>query len=801
MRGWISKSRVRKAKTRLKKGEAAGPRRSLRGLSRPLVGLLVFWLLWLSAVILLLGSRRSRIWSLAVGQAAPETVIAEVDFECGNVTLTKANQDQAAAAVPPVFAIDYTQYDAVANSIERFFNRIAQIRKQTGAENPDAVRAATIDALELLDIQLTAAETLGLAPEGQESDVASLIKKHLRSVWARGIVAQSERDNLFRGFAKVGSVSVQSAAGEPAVPMSLAEMPTPPRALQMVQDRVAADFPGGKLPKQAVASLLQTWVRPNLSNLIYDLRTTEALREKARADAAEVTMVVRSGDTIVRQGQQVVPQILEKLRMHYSRTKEAETPFDRAFNLVGNGGLLMVGLFVSACLLAILRPELLRRNAVLVLFFLISLMTLLLCRVLLLASHNVRWAMPAVVEFLLPLSLGPLLVTVLVGSTAALVLGAWLSFVMAVLAGHSFTVLVTGLVATVVAAYVARDTRKRLKVFKAGLLVGLAEATCALAVGALNQQAAAVLLWQALACAASGLFSAVVVLLLVPLFEALFKITTNITLLELSDLGHELLQRLAMEAPGTYHHSLVVANLAQAAAGEVGANSLLAMVGAYFHDIGKLTKPEFYSENIQHSDNPHDTLSPSMSALVILSHVKEGVSLGLQYKLPRPILDIIREHHGTSLVSYFYHKALEERGETAPNGGKTAAPTPVEEGGFRYSGPKPASNEAALISLADAVEAASRSIEKPTPARLTTLVNEVVAARLEDDQLAACTLTFADLTRVKRSFIFSLTNMLHGRVSYPKDENRDKQQADGVSAKQAPNKDAHSVPAGTGRPA
>jgi hypothetical protein len=238
-------------------------------------------------------------------------------------------------------------------------------------------------------------------------------------------------------------------------------------------------------------------------------------------------------------------------------------------------------------------------------------------------------------------------------------------------------------------------------------------------------------------------------------------------------MGNPLLQRLAMEAPGTYHHSIMVANLGAAAAREIGANELLVRVCAYFHDIGKLTKPEFFIENAQYRHNPHDDLAPSMSTLVITSHVKEGLTLAMRHKLPRVVLDGIREHHGTGLVSYFYHRARQQK-EAEQSAGSTRNGD-VQEQDFRYPGPRPTTPEMAILSLADSLEAASRSMEKPTASRIENLVSEIIRSKLDDGQLNETRLTLAQLSAIRRSFVFTLTNMLHGRVAYPQDENRNKQ--------------------------
>ena len=252
----------------------------------------------------------------------------------------------------------------------------------------------------------------------------------------------------------------------------------------------------------------------------------------------------------------------------------------------------------------------------------------------------------------------------------------------------------------------------------------------------------------------------------IPLFENVSNYN-RITLLELSDMGHPLLQKMAIQAPGTYHHSLMVATLAQNAAETVGANSLMVRVCAYYHDIGKMAKPEFFAENIQNGNNPHDELSPHMSAIVIISHVKEGLALAKRHKLPKPILDAIEQHHGNGLIHYFYNKAMDINSNDNLN-----------EADFRYGGAPARSPEMVILSLTDAVEAASRSIQKPTPQKISNLVDEIFSIKLQDGQLDYAELTMSEINTIKESLIFSLTNMLHGRLAYKPDENLSKKSTD-----------------------
>ena len=261
-------------------------------------------------------------------------------------------------------------------------------------------------------------------------------------------------------------------------------------------------------------------------------------------------------------------------------------------------------------------------------------------------------------------------------------------------------------------------------------------------------------------CMLNGLISSFIVLGVLPVFEYIFKVVTNISLLELSDFNHPLLRRLLLEAPGTYQHSLVVANLSESAAEAAGANSLLARVGAYYHDVGKLVKPDYFTENLVRYKNMHEKLKPSMSKLIILNHVKEGIDLARKHNLNPKIIDFIVQHHGRTLVYYFYHRAR----ELEPNG--------KHEEEYRYPGPNPQSKETAIVSLADTLEALSRTMEEPTPSRIEEMVREIVKRRFMEGELDESSLTMKDLEKITQSFVRMLNAIFHTRINYPKDESR-----------------------------
>jgi len=299
--------------------------------------------------------------------------------------------------------------------------------------------------------------------------------------------------------------------------------------------------------------------------------------------------------------------------------------------------------------------------------------------------------------------------------------------------------------------------RRRSKIITAGIFVGIAQSLCVLTFFQQSLFQAPSVLKFCTAPFFNGVISAFLVAGLLPVFEFLFKVVTDISLLELADFNHPLLKRLVLEAPGTYHHSLMVGNLAEMACEVVGANSLLARVGAYYHDIGKLEKPEYFSENQDKCSSKHENLSASMSKLIIMDHVKTGVELAKSNRLNKTIVDFITQHHGTSLVYYFYRRALESAENTEG----------VQEEVYRYPGPKPQTKETAIVLLADSVEAACRALDEPNAERITDMVHRIINNKFIDGQLDACDLTLKDLEKISTTFMHILGAFYHSRIDYP----------------------------------
>jgi len=370
-----------------------------------------------------------------------------------------------------------------------------------------------------------------------------------------------------------------------------------------------------------------------------------------------------------------------------------------------------------------------------------------------------RFDDPSVLYYAIPFALGPLLATILIDVN----LGIISSIILATLTGLFYgdidaaVYLVMGSLAGV---YSIRKYKDRAAILEAGFAIGLLNCICLAGLNILQQNPISLSTGMDLVIAAflSGILASTMASMMLPTLEPLFKVVTDIRLLELSNLNAPILRRLSVEAPGTYHHSIMVATLAENAAEAVGANPLLTRVSAYYHDIGKVIKPEYFVENQTIDYNKHEEISPRISCLVLISHVKDGLQLAKEIRLPQSIRDMIPQHHGTRMMSYFYKKAMKTA--DTKNG-------EVSDTDFRYGGPKPQSREAAIMMMADSVEAASRTLQNPNPSQIRGMIDRLVNGIMEEDQFDECNITFSDIRKVKESFFKILTGVYHRRIDYP----------------------------------
>jgi putative nucleotidyltransferase with HDIG domain len=474
-----------------------------------------------------------------------------------------------------------------------------------------------------------------------------------------------------------------------------------------------------------------------------DARLTDAARAAAARAVDPVLRTVARGEVIVEAGQAVSEEQLRAL--------QAVGLYDPRTRQLRQAALVIAGALLVAVLLALpaayaartLRGRVTRRQFT----FLVGL-TLLVLAV-------QRAAFDLSPEFVFVL-LVPLLVATLVDETAALLWAGWLAVVVGLLApGAPLQVAVAVLIGGLVATLLAGVIRSRVTLLVAGGVGGLVSGATLVFVQLMNGGVAPVAALADLGThLAGGILAGILALGLVPLAEGVFEFLTDFRLVELSSPQSPLLQKLVLEAPGTFQHSQIIANLVEQAVQQVGGNALLARVGALYHDVGKLRRPQFFVENQTSGDNPHDDLSPHLSYLIITSHVRDGIELVREYNLPPALEPFVSEHHGTTVLAYFYKRALENTDR-------------LDELNFRYPGPKPRSKETAILMLADSIESASRSLPDPNQSSIRAMIDRLIEQRLQDEQLAESPLNFRDLEMIAGTFERVLTATLHRRVAYP----------------------------------
>jgi len=499
----------------------------------------------------------------------------------------------------------------------------------------------------------------------------------------------------------------------------------------------AEDLEVDKGLRAFAGTLVSSLVEPNA---ILNREETKRRREEAKAGVEP---------QIIQKGEILVPEGTVVTRDHLVLLKEAGLLDNKGNYVTVVGAALVVAALLGLVgfYLYQFEREVFESERLIVLTGLIMVVTVFISQVLKVVSG-----------FLMPVAAGTMLLAILTGPQLAVFVGVVLSIYVGFLTGNELSFVSVALVGAVTGVYSVFKVEQRFELMRAGFFVGLANALTVLAISlttgfSLNQ----VLVWKGILwSAANGVLSAVLTTGSLPFFESLFGIITSIKLLELSNPNQPLLRRLMVEAPGTYHHSIIVGNLAEAGTEAVRGNALLARVGAYYHDIGKVKRPYFFVDNQLGGENPHNKISPSLSTLIITSHIKDGVELARAHRLPRQVIDIIKEHHGTTLVSYFYSRATEN--------GKTEH---FVEDDFRYEGPEPQSKEAAIVMLADSAEAAVRSLTNPTPGRIEGLVRKIIKDRLNEGQLDQSNLTLKDLDRVAKVFAKVLSGIFHPRVEYP----------------------------------
>lgn len=766
----------------------------------------LFLLFTALVVIICFMGQESKGPQVILNHPASTRIVAEFGFEQKSQVMLEEQIEAARAQVPPVFQRTFQPYEEFREVINHLNTSIAKTLIDHEAEGDDVVTTE----LEATAKELVESTGVKIAPETitqftektnpkERSGLTNDALNVLKSLYEDGIYS-----NLSTGGSspQVTVIQLVDEAGHYNLPSARSY----DDALVALRVRLDA-LSGNRATARALFDIFRTGLHPNL---LYSAQGTNKAIEHAISEIPTPTITFKEGETLVEPGAIITELDIECLKA-YRHAERARGGDSLIFNQLFLTRLALT-LFLLAAVMIYVKQGLRnfhKRNRALAITAVSILLNLIIIRLIMeigdIALLNNRPSL-GMLPYVAPVALAPMIVAVLVGTAPAVISALIIAVLFGIIQDNSIEFLLIAFLSGVVGSFISSNIRKRAMLVRAGLMAGITAAVTGAILGLISNLSISIGLvvvgQQALVALVVGVLSGVLAVGLLPIFEQLFKITTEITLLELTDFNHPLLRRMQMEAPGTYHHSLMVANLSENAAAAIGASPLLCRVCCLFHDIGKLVKPEYFAENQKGGINPHEEKNPSMSALVIKAHVKEGVEIARKHNLPRVIQDVIRQHHGTGLISYFYHQAQQEQNKQTSlpfpdKPGKPQENKKVDESTYRYDGPRPAFKESAIIFFADGVEAASRSLKKVTQPAIEELIDSMFKSRIEDGQLDECPLTFKELHEIRSSFTYTLLNMLHSRVEYPKEINE--KQADKVENNKSP-QDDKPTPAGNQQP-
>lgn len=700
-----------------------------------------------------------------LGEIADRDVVAFRDFTVEDKIATDSKREESLATVPAVFDLDTSISPQLVSDLRSTFEKGREIlfalREELGLRPADSISSSSSTRLfEAVSVEfpnLTGPDSI--LPILVENEFSSDLEEQmvtllLEAMKSPGVVASRDSLLIFRerGIILLSTGSMQDLIlNDP----SLVRDVTQARAsIRQNEFQLTAVDRGLNL---RLITFLEDRIIPTVR---FNSSETLARENLALDQVSPVLIQIKHGRTIVRAGDEVGPQQVAILREMEKEVSSQQTPSEFL-------GISLIGLFFIFTIWRYVqnytdkidpKPAFFLTVGVLLSHLIVARGHVLIAD-LVSSSLNIEFLKdPGNFYWIIPAAFGSILLVLLVGGQIAILYTLVMSVFLAMMCGNMIFG-IYGIVSSLTAVYALRHYRERSAMGRAGLIVGFSNIVALAALQLLTST----FHWKIFLVGLplgfmGGMASVMLASLLLPLLEYLFKITTDIRLLELSNLNNPVLKRLALEAPGTYHHSLNVGILAEAAAEAIGSNPLLTRVGAYYHDIGKMEKPEYYVENQIYMSNKHEKLSPRMSSLILASHVKDGLELAKEIGLTPEVAALIPEHHGTKLMTFFYQKAKRasegERGE-------------IDEGEFRYPGPKPQSKEAAILMLADQAEAASRTLQDPNPSHIRSLIRRLIQGTIEDRQFDECAITTRDLHLITRAFERIITGMHHHRIEYP----------------------------------
>lgn len=683
----------------------------------------------------------------APGDIASRDIKAPKDLLLPDLPLTDKKRAEAEEAIPFLYDFDPQGGATLAANLIQAIRLVAEQGAASGVETLQT----NLESLLGIPLDRQDIQTLSQLPVTQE--VLASLQKQLTLVLQAQVVGNLQ---LFKADLARGVLVRDLKTGAETSGIDAAKVIGVGDLLDQVRGGLKEVSGLSAQQREGLFAVLRKVLRPNLT---FNKNETEARKRQAAAEVKPVLFQIKKGEMIVREGERVSEEQIKKL------LALRDVGSDYSFLRTATGLMLGILLLTFTCHrfakrnIRKYKPQ----NRDLLFLVITFIGQFVLIKLAIFISTALESAFPYIESntyyYLLPFAVGAMLVRIVLNSEVALIFSVLSSLLLGVLFGNSLAIALYALVGNLTGAHWVRHCKERATLYRAGMWVSLANVVAILAIYLMAGRHFEIQLLYKLGFGLVGGFvCAVIVNGTIPLVESTFKYTTDIKLLELANMNTPVLRELMVQAPGTYHHSVIVGNLVESAAEAINANPLLARVAAYYHDIGKIRKPLYFIENIGGLENRHDKLSPSMSALILMAHVKDGAELARENKLGQPLVDIIRQHHGTSLIKFFYDRAKAKADPGVQQ---------VDERDYRYPGPKPQTREAALIMLADAVEAASRTLADPTPARIQGMVQKIINNIFIDGQLDECELTLKDLHNIAKSFNRILAGIFHHRVDYP----------------------------------
>ena len=667
---------------------------------------------FISIFSILVFSLKPEKFDLVIGERAPEDIISPKDIE--NKKATEKLREEASESVELIYSFDAGVHIEVKKDIENFFKLLYKLRDNEEIELED--KKLALEEENHLNLNKDHLRTALTSP----LDKVDYLETYIYEIVARYMNTGIKVENLQKEKSNIKEYILE-----------------------------LEDF-NEELQEMAIA-IIHATIRPNM---FFDIEATEELRTAAIESVEKV--VIKKGDIILKEGEIVTYDDLQLLRELSILTD------DNTIDIMLYLGIASIVLVLELLIIAyiyVFNREILQETDKLLMILLIILATMIISK-----------AISMISIYLMPVAVGAMLISILVETRLALLINLCLTILTSIIVGNDIIFIIMTLLGGTVGVLGTTNVQKRTTIFLSGLMVSIVSSASIIGVGFIITNELTKILIYGFYGFLNGFLSSILTLGTLPLWEHLFRVVTPLKLVELFNPNEPLLKRLLIEAPGTYHHSIIVGNLSESAASAIGANPLLARVGAFYHDIGKIKRPYFFKENQLTSENPHDKLNPSLSSLIITGHVKEGLELAKKYKLPIEVRNFIEQHHGDTLVAYFYHKAKNsENGEN------------VDEQSFRYAGPKPQSKEVAIVMLADSVEAAVRSIASPSKEKIEDLVNKIIQGKLMDRQLEETNLTLKELEIIKKTFTKGMLGIFHERIEYPDTKEVKERKAYGTS--------------------